>query len=328
MRALITGATGFIGANLVRELLDEGVRVRALVRPASDLRNLSGLPVDLVTGDLATPAELEAHMAGCHVVFHVAARYSLWARDKRDIYRTNVEGTERLLVAAARVKVPRFVFTSSVAAIGVSRWGESADETTQASLDELVGDYKKSKYLSEKAVFGAAKRGLDAVIVNPSTPIGAYDRKPTPTGEIILRFLTGRMPAFVHTGLNLVDVRDVARGHILAWRKGRTGERYILGNRNVSLKEMMEMLASLTGKRAPRWALPHWIPLVAAFVDEGIMERFFHRRANLSLASVQMSRKPMFYSAEKAVTELGLPQSPIEGALSRAVEWFRETGMA
>lgn len=302
--------------------------MRALVRPASDLRNLIGLPVDIVTGDLEQPSELEANMAGCQVVFHVAARYSLWARDKREIYRTNVEGTEKLLAAAERVKVPRFVFTSSVAAIGVSRSGEPADETTQTSIDELVGDYKKSKYLSEKAVVEAAKRGLDAVIVNPSTPIGAYDRKPTPTGDIILRFLTDRMPAFVHTGLNLVDVRDVARGHILAWRNGRTGERYILGNRNVTLKEMMEMLALLTGKRAPRWAIPHWIPLVAAFVDEGIMERFVHRPASLSVASVRMSRKPMFYSARKAVTELGLPQSSIEGALARAIEWFRETGMA
>jgi dihydroflavonol-4-reductase len=219
--------------------------------------------------------------------------------------------------------VSRFIHTSSVAAIGVPLPGTCATETTQTSLESLVGDYKKSKYLAEQAAMEAARAGLDVVIVNPSTPIGSYDIKPTPTGEIILRFLQGRMPFYVHTGLNLVDVCDVAAGHILAWRKGRTGERYILGHRNLSLRDMLEMLAALTGRRAPRWAVPHVLPLATAYVDEMVLARLFGKQPQLSYYSVQMSRKAMYYDASKAVHELGLPQSPIEGALQRAVDWFR-----
>jgi len=322
MRAFITGAAGFVGANVARALLTDGHHVRALVRASTDRRNLEGLPVELVEGDLDSPERLSDQITGCDVVFHVAARYSLWARDRAAIYRDNVDGTRNLLAAAQTARVSRFIHTSSVAAIGVPLPGTCATEKTQTSLEALVGDYKKSKYLAEQAALGAARAGLDVVIVNPSTPIGSYDIKPTPTGEIILRFLQGRMPFYVHTGLNLVDVCDVAAGHILAWRKGRTGERYILGHRNLSLKDMLEMLAALTGRRAPRWAVPHVLPLATAYMDEMVLARLFGKQPQLSYYSVQMSRKAMYYDAAKAVHELGLPQSPIEGALQRAVEWF------
>lgn len=328
MRAFITGGTGFVGANLVRALLDEGHSVRALVRPSSDQRNLEGLPVEIVHGDLtSTTEELQQQVSRCDVVFHVAALYSLWQKDREELYRANVTGTERLLTAARAAGVHRFVFTSSVAAIGVPPPGRLATEETTTTVDALVSDYKKSKFLAEAAALQAARAGFDVVIVNPSTPIGPYDIKPTPTGDVILRFLEGRMPFYVHTGLNLIDVRDVARGHILAWQKGKRGERYILGNRNVSLREMLEMLSALTGLKAPRWPIPHGIPLAAAYLDEMVLARLPGWRPSLSYSSVQMSRKAMYYDATKAVSELGLTQRPIEGALEAAVEWFIEKGM-
>lgn len=326
MRAFVTGATGFIGGNLVRTLLADGHQVRVLVRPNSDQRNLSGLPLELVSGDLANQTILTEHLMGCDVVFHVAALYSLWARDAQMIYRANVTGTENILAAAQEAGVKRFIHTSSVAAVGVPAPGKLGNETTQTTLTELVSDYKKSKYLAEQAALSAVHNGLDVVVVNPSTPIGAHDVKPTPTGEIILRFLQNRMPAYVHTGLNLIDVEDVARGHVLAWQKGRTGERYILGNRNLTLKELLEMLSAITGKPSPRFAVPHAIPLAAAFVDEMILARFFGKTPHVSLYSVQMSRKAMYYDTAKAVQELGLPQSPIERALEKAVQWFETNG--
>jgi dihydroflavonol-4-reductase len=326
MKAFVTGATGFIGGNLVRELLADGLQVRALVRPDSDLRNLAGLPVEVVTGELTNQANLQEQVAGCEVIFHLAAHYSLWARDAAAIYRTNVTGTKNLLAAAQQAGVKRLVHTSSVAAIGVPPPGTLGTETTQATLNELVSDYKKSKYLAEQAALEAARAGLNVVIVNPSTPIGAYDVKPTPTGEIILRFLQGRMPAYVHTGLNLIDVADVARGHLLAWRKGRTGERYILGNRNLTLKELLEMLAALTGKPVPRFAIPHFLPLAVAYVDEMILARYLDKTPRVSFYSVQMSRKAMYYDSAKAIQELGLPQHPIEQALEKAVRWFEANG--
>ena len=326
MRAFVTGGTGFIGGNLVRTFLADGYQVRALARPNSDQRNLTGLPLEIVTGDLANAQQLAQQLEGCDVAFHVAALYSLWQRDAAAIYRANVVGTENLLAAARQARVKRFIHTSSVAAIGVPPAGTLGTEATQTTLAELVSDYKKSKYLAEQAALKAAREGLDVVIVNPSTPIGAYDVRPTPTGEIVLRFLQNRMPAYVHTGLNLIDVSDVARGHILAWQKGRTGERYILGNRNLTLKEMLDMLAAITGKPAPRFAVPHALPLAVAFIDEMILSRWFGKTPQVSLASVQMSRKAMWYDASKAVSELGLPQTPIETALEKAVNWFRMNG--
>lgn len=326
MRAFVTGATGFVGGNLVRELLSDGAKVRALVRHGSDQRNLTGLQVELVEGDLTDSRQLAEKIRGCDMVFHVAAHYSLWRRERAAIYRVNVEGTQNLLRAARTAQVRRFIHTSSVAAIGVPPEGILGTEETQTTLAELVSDYKKSKFLAEQAARTAYQDGLDVVIVNPSTPVGAYDLKPTPTGEIIMRFLQKRMPAYVHTGLNLIDVRDVARGHILAALKGRSGERYILGHRNLTLKEMLEMLAAITGRPAPRLALPHVIPLTVAYLDEMILARWFGKTPQVSFYAVQMSRHAMYYDSARAVRELGLPQSPISGALERAVRWFQEQG--
>lgn len=308
---------------MARALLNDGHQVRALIRPKSDRRNIVGLPLELAEGDLDNKQKLAEQIAGCDVIFHVAAHYSLWIKDRDSIYRANVDGTKNLLAAARAVGVRRFVHTSSVAAIGVPQADTLGDEGTQTTLEELVSDYKKSKFLAERAALQAAREGVDVVIVNPSTPIGAHDVKPTPTGEIILRFLQDRMPAYVHTGLNLIDVEDVARGHILAWQKGRTGERYILGNRNLSLKEMLEMLAAITGKRAPRMVIPHFIPLAVAFVDEMLLAHL-GKKPQVSFYSVQMSRKAMYYDSSKAVRELGLPQNPVETALEKAVRWFEE----
>ncbi len=326
MKTFITGATGFIGGNLARMILEDGHEARVLVRAGSDPRNLTGLPVERVEGDLGDAERLAEQLMGCDVVFHVAAHYSLWEKDRDAIYRANVEGTRNLLAAAQRAGIRRFIHTSSVAAIGVPPPGELGTERTRTTVEELVSDYKKSKYLAEQAALEAARQGLDIVIVNPSTPIGAHDVKPTPTGEIVLRFLQDRMPAYVHTGLNLIDVEDVARGHILAWRKGRCGERYILGHRNMTLKEMLDLLASITGKRAPSIAIPHFIPLAVAWVDERVLARYFGKEPQVSVYSVQMSQKTMYYDSAKAVAELGLPQSPIEGALQKAVRWFEANG--
>ena len=326
MKAFITGATGFIGGNLARLLLADGHQVRALVRAHSDRRNLSGLPLELAEGDLDNPQQLAEQIAGCEAVFHVAALYSLWAKDSAAIYRANVTGTENILAAAQMAQVKRFIHTSSVAAIGVPPAGLSATETTITTVEALVSDYKKSKFLAEQAARKAAKNGLDVVIVNPSTPVGAYDVKPTPTGEIVLRFLQNRMPAYVHTGLNLIDVEDVARGHILAWQKGRTGERYILGHRNLTLQEMLQLLAQITGRPAPKFAVPHLLPLAVAFVDEKILARYFGKTPQVSYSSVQMSQHAMYYDSSKAVRELGLPQGSIEDALAKAVRWFEANG--
>lgn len=325
MKVFLTGATGFIGGNLARMLLADGYEVRALVRSCSDQRNIAGLPIETVTGDLDDKQKLAEQIMGCDGVFHVAAHYSLWAKDREAIYRANVTGTKNLLAAAKTACVKRFIHTSSVAAIGVPPVGTLGNEATQTTVEALVSDYKKSKFLAEQAALEAAHNGQDVVIVNPSTPIGAYDVKPTPTGEIVLRFLQNRMPAYVHTGLNLIDVDDVARGHILAWQRGRTGERYILGNRNLTLKEMLEMLATITGKPAPRFAIPHLIPLAVAFVDEMILARF-GKTPQVSFYSVQMSRKAMYYDSSKAVRELGLPQSPVQAAIEKAVRWFEANG--
>jgi dihydroflavonol-4-reductase len=324
MQAFVTGASGFIGANLVRTLLHDGYTVRALVRVASDHSNLSGLQLETVEGDLHNEDQLAGFMEGCDAVFHCAALYSLLRRDRAAIYRTNVEGTRAMLSAARRSKVRRFVYTSSVAAIGVPVNGVIATEAVQSPIELLVGAYKKSKLLAEREALEAARNGLDVVVVNPSTPVGAYDVKPTPTGEIIVRFLEGRMPFYVDTGLNLIDVTDVARGHVLAYERGRPGERYILGNRNLTFKELLEILANLTGRPAPRFAIPRSIPLVAAWVDEAILQRVSDRKPRLSIDSVRMSREKMFYDSGKAVRELGLPQNPIEDALKRAIDWFRK----
>jgi dihydroflavonol-4-reductase len=320
MRAFVTGGTGFIGANLVRLLLDRGYEIKALVRRESDLSNLQGLDIQLIQGDLNDP-DLFRSMLDCRVLFHVAAHYSLWQSDREKLYRSNVLGTRQILKSARQAKIERVVYTSSVAAIGVGNKGESVDESHQSPVEALVGDYKKSKYWGEQEAQKAVEMGQDVVIVNPSTPIGPHDIKPTPTGDIILRFLRRQMPAYVDTGLNLIDVRDVAVGHLLALERGKTGERYILGHENRSLKAFLAELANITNLPAPRMTLPVWIPLTVAWWDEKILARL-GKTPSVPLDGVRMSRQAMYYDASKAVRELGLPQSSISGALRDAVDWL------
>ncbi|MGF1479247.1 MAG: hopanoid-associated sugar epimerase [Cyanophyceae cyanobacterium] len=320
LRAFVTGGTGFIGANLVRRLLRQGYAVRTLVRSTSRLDNLQSLETDIVTGDVNDP-ELSRQIRGCQVLFHVAAQYSLWQADRKAVYINNVQGTRNVLAAARRAGIERTIYTSSVAAIGVSS-GIAVDETYQSALADLVGDYKKSKYLAEQEAKAAVALGQDVVIVNPSTPIGPWDLKPTPTGAIILRFLRREMPVYVNTGLNLIDVRDVAQGHLLALERGQTGERYILGHQNLTLKALLDQLAPMTGMTAPRYSVPRWIPLSVAWIEEQILAPW-GKQPTVPVDGVRMSRQVMYYDASKAVRELGLPQSPIPVALKDAVEWFR-----
>lgn len=320
MRAFVTGGTGFIGANLVRLLLDRGYEVRALVRPESDLQNLRGLEIELVGGHLNDP-EIDRSLRDCSVLFHVAAHYSLWQKDREKLYESNVLGTRNILAAARRAGVERVIYTSSVAAIGVGKDGRSVDETYQSPVEKLIGHYKKSKYYAEQEAKKAIRSGQDIVIVNPSTPIGPLDSKPTPTGDIILRFLRRQMPAYVNTGLNVIDVRDVAIGHLLALEKGRTGERYILGNQNMSLKDLLEELSKITGIPAPKMSIPFWIPQIVAWFDEKILASL-GKTPSVPLDGVRMSKQKMYYDPSKAIRELGLPRSPIEIALKDAVDWF------
>ncbi len=326
MRAFVTGATGFVGANVVRALLAKGFDVKALVRRGSDRRNVDGLPIHKVEGDLSNIDNLTSALTGCDALFHVAAHYSLWRSDSKALFRSNVEGARNILDAASRAGVSRIVYTSSVAAIGVPPSGEAATEETRTSLDRLVSDYKKTKFLGEQEALARAAKGQHIVIVNPSTPIGPYDIKPTPTGEIIVRFLNRRMPAYVETGLNIIDVEDVAVGHILALERGKPGERYILGNKNLTFKALLDILEAITGMKAPTVRVPHFIPLAAAFVDELILGRLGKKPA-VSFDSVRMSKKAMYYDSSKAVKELGLPRSSVEDALKKAVNWFRESGL-
>jgi len=324
---LVTGGTGFIGAHVVRALLARGRRVRCLVRGESRRDNLEGLGVELVVGDVTEPRTLAPALRGVATVFHCAADYRLWARDPEELQRVNVGGTQNVLEAAARAGVRRVVHTSSVGALGSSSNGSPADERTPVERDALIGAYKRTKYDAERVAESWTARGLPVVIVNPSAPVGERDIKPTPTGRLIVDFLNGRLPAYVDTGLNLVDVHDVAEGHLLAAEKGRPGERYILGNRNMTLLEILEMLAGIAGRPAPRLRLPHWLPLTLAAVDT-FVAKLLGREPRVSLESVRLSRHKMFFDAGKAVRELGLPQTPVEEPLRRAVAWYRENGYA
>lgn len=328
MNVFLTGATGFVGGNLLRDLIDRGARVKVLARKGSDRQNLDGLKYELVEGGLDDAAFLTQAMADCEWCFHVAAHYSLLRRDRTAIYKSNVDGTENLLRAARAAGVKRIVHTSSVAAIGVPPDGQIADENTRTTVDALVSDYKKSKFLAEELARKAAREGLPVIIASPSTPIGPRDVKPTPTGDIIVRFLKRKMPVYVHTGLNLVDVRDVCAGHILAAEKGRVGERYILGNKNLTFKELLDTLGEITGLPSPTRAIPHWIPITVGAMDEFVISRLTGKAPNVTYDSARMATHAMYYSAEKAVKYLGMPQTPIETALRDAVDWFRANGYA
>jgi dihydroflavonol-4-reductase len=324
---LVTGGTGFVGSHVVRALLARGRAVRCLARPGSRRDNLEGLAVEIVEGDLTDAASLARATAGIDTLFHVAADYRLWAKDPNDLFRVNVGGTDLLLGAASQARVRRVVYTSSVAALGLTEDGSPANEETPVVRDRIVGHYKKSKYDAERVARSWAERGLPVVIVNPSTPIGERDIKPTPTGQLIVDFLNRRLPAYVDTGLNLVDVHDVAAGHLAAAERGRVGERYILGNRNMTLQQILEELARLTGLSAPTVRLPHWIPLAAAAVTTG-WAQVTGRPPRVSLESVRMSTHRMFFDPSKAVRELDFPRTPVSEPLSRAVAWFREKGYA
>ncbi len=324
IKVFLTGGTGFIGANLVRLLLEEGYQVRALVRTQSCLDNLKNLDLEIIKSDL-NDANLSEKMKGCQVLFHVAAHYSLYQADQEQLYQSNILGTRSILRAAKQAGIERIIYTSSVAAIGVGNPGEIVNETHQSPVQKLIGHYKKSKYWAEQEAHQAVKKGQDIVIVNPSTPIGPYDIKPTPTGDIILRFLRRQMPAYVNTGLNIIDVRDVARGHLLALEKGKTGERYILGNKNLSLKALLEELSAITGLKAPQQTLPLWLPLTVAWVEEYLLFPL-GKKPSIPIDGVKMSKQPMYYDTSKAINELGLTSSPIKNALEDAIDWFTNHG--
>jgi dihydroflavonol-4-reductase len=326
MTTLVTGATGFLGSHVARQLVSAGYLVRILVRQTSDLRAVEGLAAEPVTGDLRDRSSLERAMCGVRLVFHVAADYRLWARHPQEIYRSNVEGTRGLLEAAQQAGVERVVYTSTVATVAVpTPDGSLPNEQTQASLDQMIGHYKRSKLLAEQEALRAASAGVPVVIVNPTTPVGPGDWKPTPTGSIILDFLNGRMPAYVDTGLNVVAVEDVAAAHLLAAEKGRIGERYILGGRNMTLKEILDSLALITHRLAPRIKMPHAIALVAAYSDQWF-SRLTGRDPHIPVEGVKMSRHRMFVASDKAERELGYQPGSVEAALERAVSWYEERG--
>ncbi|MBI3954058.1 MAG: NAD-dependent epimerase/dehydratase family protein [Chloroflexi bacterium] len=328
MRALVTGATGFIGGAVARELLAHGWEVRCLARPAADLTNLEGLDAELARGDVRERPAVAAAVQGCDAVFHVAALYSFDPRQRRAIHDVNVGGTLNVLECARAAGVCRVVYTSTSGTIGLRHDRRPAGEGEPLTPAHLVNDYKRSKYQAEQQALRLARGGLDVVIVNPTAPVGPGDVKPTPTGMVLVRFLRRQMPAYADTGLNIVDVADVAAGHRLAFEQGRSGERYILGNRNLALAELLRLLAGLTGLPAPRLKSPYWMSWLAAALSEAVQARLLRRAPALTLGEVRMSRWHMFYDASKAVRELGLPQSPVEDALCRAVEWFVQRGYA
>lgn len=328
MKALVTGATGFIGAAVARALAAAGTDVRVLIRPDSDLRNLEGLKVEQVHGDLRDRDSLRRALAGCSQLYHVAAHYALWARNPSVFYEVNVAGTRTVMETALELGTERVVYTSTIGAIGLPAGGGLGTEETPVSLDQMAGDYKRSKYLAEQEVLKLARAGLPVVIVNPSAPVGERDIKPTPTGQIIVDFMKGRMWAYIETGMNLVDVDDVAIGHLRAMERGRIGERYILGNRNLSLREVFETLSRLTGIKAPRLKLPWQAILPLAHANLWLADHVTHQPPRIPLEGVRMAKYKMHYDCSKAVRELGLPQTPVEVALEKAVRWFRAHGYA
>jgi len=323
MLAFVTGATGFLGSHVARALGNNGADLRLLVRQNSNLKNIQNLKADLVTGDLRDPASLEQGIAGCDVVFHVAADYRLWVRDPEEMYRSNVEGTRAILEAARKSNVRRVVYTSSVATTGFTSGGQPADENSPVSLDNMIGPYKRSKFMAEQVAIEAARSGQDVVIVNPSTPVGEGDVKPTPSGRIVVDFLKKKFPAYVDTGLNLVDATKCARGHIAALEKGRSGERYILGGENLTLKQILDKLAAITGLPSPKVRVPYAVALATGLVDEIVTGRIRGREPRATIDAVRMGRKKMFVSSAKAECELGWKCVPVDDALRRAVGWFR-----
>jgi len=327
MTSLVTGASGFVGSHVAKMLAERGEHVRVLVRPQSSLQALEGLPVERVYGDLRDSPSLGPAVKGVDRIFHVAADYRLGASNPQEIYDANVTGTRNLLEAAGRVGVKRIVVTSSVATMAVDRGNALPNEQTEARLEEMIGHYKRSKFLAEKEALRAACEGLPVVVVNPTTPVGPGDWKPTPTGRIIVDFLNGKMPAYVETGLNWVPVEDVAVGHWLAAERGRVGERYILGGRNMMLKEILDVLARISGRPSPRVRLPHAVAMAAGYADQ-FFSRLLNRQPRIPLEGVRMARHKMFVDGSKAARELGFQAGSVEAALERAVAWYGQNHYA
>src|SRR5947209_2368992 len=323
MQAFVTGATGFLGSHVARVLCEQGAKLRLLVRATSNLKNLQGLPAETVTGDLRDPGSLGKAMAGCDTVFHVAADYRLWVRDPQEMYRSNVDGARALLEAARRINVRRLVYTSSVATIGFRTNGSLADEDSPVSVSDMIGHYKRSKFMAEQVALEAGRSGMHVVTVNPTTPVGEGDVKPTPTGRIVLDFLKRKFPAYVETGLNLVDVRECARGHVAALERGQPGHRYILGGENLTLKQILDKLADITGLPSPKLKLPYIFAFATGVIDETITGRMLNKEPRATIDAVRMGKKMMFATSAKAERELGWRIVPVNDALRRAVEWFR-----
>lgn len=325
MKTFVTGATGFIGASIVRQLLSDGREVRVLVRKASNLNNLKGLDVEIWEGDLLDSASLKQGLKDCDVLYHAAADYRLWTRNPEEMYRINVGGTTSVLEAALENGIAKVVYTSSVGTLGNPGDGRPGNEDTEVSLSDMFGPYKKSKFLAEREAERFVALGLQLVIVNPSTPIGPFDIKPTPTGKIIVDYLKRKMPAYLDTGLNLIDVEECARGHLLAEKHGKTGRKYILGNVNLSLRDIFDKLYKITGIPAPKVRLPYAPILMAAWINEGL-SRVTGCEPLIPLAGVQMAAKKMYFSSDRAVSELGLKLTPVDTALESAVSWFQANG--
>jgi dihydroflavonol-4-reductase len=330
MKVFLTGATGFVGSHVAREVAARGADLRLLVRRTSNLANVEGLVGDTVTGDLLSPESLRTGVRGCDAVLHVAADYRLWVRDPDAMYRANVEGTRALLRIAREEGVPRCVCTSSVATMGFKTDGTIVDESTPVSLAAMVGHYKRSKYLAEQVAIEAAHGGQSVLILNPTTPIGSGDVKPTPTGRIVVDFLNKNFPAYVDTGLNLVDVREVARAHAdgLSLTFGRPGERYILGGENLTLKQILDKMSAITGLPSPTMKVPHSVAMVFAFFDENFTGKLRGKEPRATVEAVRMGKKMMFASSAKAERELGFRVVPVYQALRSAIDWFHEHGYA
>ena len=325
MRALVTGGTGFIGSSIVRALLRAGYEVRVLIRNGSDTRNLDGLEIKRVIGDITDPMSLARAMRGCTHVFHAAALYSFWVTIPGLIERVNVQGTRNVLQAALEAGIGRVVYTSSVAALAVPEDGTPVDELTPIDPGKIIGAYKRSKYAAEQVALEYVAKGLPVIIVNPSFPVGPRDIKPTPTGQTIVDFLNHRLPAYVDTGMNVVDVDDVARGHVLAAEKGRIGERYILGGKNMTMGELLALLSKITGIRAPRMRMPYQPLLALSYLNAGWC-RMTKTTPRMTPDTIRMSRHYMYYNPAKAIDELGLPQTEPQVALAKAVDWYVENG--
>ena len=326
MRCFVTGATGFLGSHVARRLLARGAELRLLVRPTSRLDNIADLAAEHVTGDLRDVDSLRKGMSGCEWVFHVAADYRLWALDRQELYQSNVGGTANILAAARDSGVRRVIYTSSVATMGFGNHGHMTDEDSPVALDNMIGDYKRSKFQAEHLVMSAARDGQNVVMVNPTTPVGERDIKPTPSGQIIVDFLRRKFPAYVDTGLNLVDVLDCAEGHLLAMEKARPGERYILGGENLTLKQILDKLAANTALPSPNIKLPYAVALAAGAFGSVVTGKMLKREPRATWDSVRMARKKMFITSAKAERELGWTSRPVDDALRRAVDWFRANG--